>query len=144
VLFPRELALAVGGVDANNHYTMDYELWGKLFLAGAEFQYTEIPFGMARRHPAQKTANGARQTEALLGTAAKLVRAAGCLSQERKDEILADLDAYADYEKRKCWRSSGRLARIGLPPVMVICLRRLRVRLREIKDRCRSRRCSAS
>ena len=54
VLFPRELALAVGGLDPDNHYTMDYELWGKLFLAGAGFQYTDIPFGMFRRHPAKR------------------------------------------------------------------------------------------
>src|SRR5262249_50710109 len=35
VLFPRESALAVGGLNVGNHHTMDYELWGKLFLAGA-------------------------------------------------------------------------------------------------------------
>src|SRR5262245_19987450 len=56
VLFPRALALAVGGVDVNNHRTMDYELWGKFLLAGATLQYTHIPFGAFRLHGSQKTA----------------------------------------------------------------------------------------
>ena len=34
---------------------MDYEFWGKLLLAGARFQYTEIPFGIFREHANQKT-----------------------------------------------------------------------------------------
>ena len=32
VLFPRPLALAVGGLDTDNHNTMDYELWGRFSL----------------------------------------------------------------------------------------------------------------
>ena len=55
VLFPRELALSVGGLNPNNHLTMDYELWGRFFLAGAKFQYTDIPFGMFQRTSEQKT-----------------------------------------------------------------------------------------
>ena len=44
VLYPRDLAIAVGGLDNTNHRTMDYELGAKFFLAGAEFRYTDIPF----------------------------------------------------------------------------------------------------
>src|SRR5215813_13226597 len=48
VMFPRELYRTVGGLDCNNHFTMDYDLWGKFFLAGAPFQYTDIDFAMFR------------------------------------------------------------------------------------------------
>lgn len=138
VLFPRELALEVGGVDVDNHNTMDYELWGKFFLAGAKFQYTDIPFGMARRHPYQKTADGWRQTQSLLDTAIKLVSLTDCLSEETRDDILADLDAYYDSYRKSYWRNSGRLARLGLPPNIVIPIRNLRAGLQKLKDCFRS------
>ena len=132
VLFPRQLAVAVGGLDANNHNAMDYELWGKFFLAGARFQYTEVPFGMFRMHAGQKTADGLRQTRSLLGAAAKLLTQADWLSAQARNEILADLETYWRAYKKEAWRSSGRLARIGLPPVVVTCLRNLRTRCQEV------------
>ena len=55
VLFPLELALRVGGLNEENHYSMDYELWGRFFLAGATVHYTGIPFGYFRWHHGQKT-----------------------------------------------------------------------------------------
>lgn len=123
VLFPLELVLEVGGLNPDNHFTMDYELWGKFFLADASFQYTGIPFGMARRHPAQKTHDGLRQTRALVETAAKLVTLADNFSEETRRELLADLDAYWTGFPKAHWRNSGRLARIGLPPFVVRPLR---------------------
>src|SRR5262249_23738581 len=84
VLFPRELALSTGGLNPDNHSTMDYELWGKFFLAGAKFHYTDIDFGMFRQHPNQKTRDGLRQTHSLLDTAAKLVAQATSFSEETK------------------------------------------------------------
>ncbi len=66
VLFSRALALEVGGLDVENHYSMDYELWGKFFLAGAKFRNTDIPFGMLRLHADQKTKNGVMTTQSLI------------------------------------------------------------------------------
>ena len=129
VLFPLELALRVGGLDPDNHFTMDYELWGKFFLAGAKFQYTRIPFAMARQHPAQKTYNGLRQTQALVATAAKLLNSSEGFSEDIRNELRADLNAYWVTYQKDYWRNSGRLARIGLPPMIVERLRNLRVRL---------------
>src|SRR5262245_56487760 len=40
VLFPLELAVCSGGLNEKNHNSMDYELWGKLLLAGAKIHYT--------------------------------------------------------------------------------------------------------
>jgi glycosyltransferase involved in cell wall biosynthesis len=135
VLFPRELALAVGGLDTANHRTMDYELWGKFFLAGAKFAYTDVPFGMFRLQPEQKTQDGLRQTQSLLAVARKLVLQAESISQEAKAEILADLDSYDETYSRDYWNSTGRLARIGFPPHVATPIRNLRYRLRRIVGR---------
>jgi len=131
VLFPRELALEVGGLNTNNHLTMDYELWGKFLLAGARFHYTEIPFGMFRRHPSQKTQDGLDQTQSLIDTAKNLLSLTDYFSETSRDEILADLDAYYAACQKGYWKSSGRLARIGLPPYIVKPLRNLRARLQK-------------
>jgi len=126
VLFPRALALSVGGLNIDNHYTMDYELWGMLFLAGANFQYTDVPFGMFRRHQEQKTHNTLRQTRFLIATAAKLITLADDFSEAAKKELLSDLDAYLNQYKNNYWKETGRLARMGLPVPLVAGVRRLR------------------
>jgi glycosyltransferase involved in cell wall biosynthesis len=122
VLFPRELALRAGGLNEKNHYSMDYELWGRLLMAGATIRYTGIPFGMFRRHAAQKTQESAKQTPSMLDAAAALIREADSFSPERKAHLLADLRAY----RAMAWRRSGRLAALGLPPSIVNPIRRLR------------------
>jgi glycosyltransferase involved in cell wall biosynthesis len=126
VLLPRDLVLAVGGLNANNHSTMDYELWGKLFLAGALFYYTDIHFGMFREHDNQKTHDMLRQTRSLLESASKLVHEADCFSEEIKKGILSDLRAYGDMYENDYWKATGRLARLGLPRRMVSGIRRLK------------------
>jgi len=131
VLFPRQLALGVGGLNPNNHRTMDYELWGKFFLAGARFCYTDIPFGMFREQPNQKTQDVLQQTGSLLDTAAKLVQQASFLSHEVKNEILAELQDYAKAYEAQYWKGTGRLARIGLPRRIVTPLRGLRAMLKK-------------
>ena len=127
VLFPRALALAVGGLDSDNHSAMDYELWGKFFLAGANFQYTDIPFGMFRLHSNQKTQNGLKQTQSLLNSAANLVTRGNGFSETMRKQILADLETY----QKHYWRRTGRLSRIGLPPIIVNPIRRIRALLQK-------------
>jgi glycosyltransferase involved in cell wall biosynthesis len=129
VLFPRELALAVGGLDRDNYFTMDYELWGKFFLAGASFQYTDIPFGMFRKHPNQKSQNGLKLTESLMNAAAKLARRADSFPEAKKRAILADLQAYKEWYQKNYWKRRGRLARLGLPPSIVNPIRAVRSKL---------------
>ena len=91
VLFPLPLALRVGGLNEDNHYSMDYELWGKFFLAGATVRYTGIPFGIFRRHEAQKTQAICEQTVSTLDAAEALLGMASDLDLQTKQEILADL-----------------------------------------------------
>jgi glycosyltransferase involved in cell wall biosynthesis len=131
-LFPLELAREVGGLNADNHFTMDYELWGQFFLAGARFQYTDIPFGMARRHPDQKTGDGIRTARSLIDTAAKLTGLANSFSENTRRLLLADLDAFWEEYPKVDWRNSGRLARIGLPSIMVKPLRNFIARFKRI------------
>ena len=131
VLFPRGLSLSVGGLDPDNHIAMDYELWGKFFLAGASFQYTGVHFGIFRQQPDQKTFDGLSTTESMLTAAAKLVRAADCFPEEQKSRILIELDDYGRWYKKESWRCSGRLARLGLSPTIVMPVRKIRARLQE-------------
>ncbi len=126
VLFPRQLALDVGGLDPDNHRTMDYELWGKFLLAGARFHYTHVPVGMFRLHGQQKTRDHWQHTQSLVATAGRLVARADDLTEEVRQSILGDLRAYEqDY-----WWRTGPLARLGLPPHWVMHLRDVRATLR--------------
>jgi glycosyltransferase involved in cell wall biosynthesis len=126
VLFPLQLALRVGGLNEENHYSMDYELWGKFFLAGAKFQYTGIPFGFFRLHKGQKTRESIKQNDSMLDAAASLVALSESLSAETKEEILADLLAYRKEYPSILWKQSGRLSRVGLPPSIVMPIRNLK------------------
>jgi hypothetical protein len=105
---------------------MDYELWGQFFLAGAKVQYTGIPFGIFRWHDQQKTQDNLRQTESMLDAATALVAQTSSLSAEAKQLILADLQVYREEYPAACWKQSGRLARLGLPPSIVIPMRTAR------------------
>ena len=125
VLFPRQLALSVGGLNTTDHFTMDYELWGKLFLVGVQFQYTEIPFGMFRRHQAQKTRDKWKITQSLVAAAIRLVLQADDYSEATRQALLTELRTYQD----EYWKRTGPLACCGLPPAVVQHLRRLRYRL---------------
>jgi glycosyltransferase involved in cell wall biosynthesis len=126
VLFPREMVLKVGGLNVRNHRTMDYELWGILLLAGAEFRYTHIPFAMFRLHSEQKTGQGWAQTRALVATAKKIAEQAHAIPEHTREDLIADLCAY----ERDYWRDTGPLARLGLPQSVVVSLRDARAILR--------------
>ena len=126
VLFPLQLALRVGGLNEDNHYSMDYEFWGRFFLAGARVEYTGMPFGFFRWHKAQKTQESQKQTESTLDAAIALIANANSLSPETKQEILADLQAYREEYPDMLWKHTGRLSRLGLPPSIVIPIRHLR------------------
>jgi glycosyltransferase involved in cell wall biosynthesis len=128
VLFPRRLALDVGGLDVRNHRTMDYDLWGRLFLAGARLVYTPIPFGMSRRHALQKTHDHLGQTESLAETARALAGLASGVSSELRRDLLEEIDGYLEAYRRRPEGSPapGRLDRLGVPPVLARPLRGLR------------------
>lgn len=125
-IFPRHLFLNVGGLNVNNHYTMDYELWGELMLAGVEVKTTDVEFGMFRTHAAQKTHDMLRQTQSLVDVAAMLTRKASCFSEATKNDVLDEIKTYHAHFRKSHWKGTGRLARMGLPPALVEPIRRLR------------------
>jgi glycosyltransferase involved in cell wall biosynthesis len=126
VLFPLPLALSVGALNTDDHYSMDYELWGRLLLAGATVRYTGIPFGVFRRHEAQKTQQSYEQTMSALDAAEALLGMANGLDLQTKEEIFAELRRYREEYPELAWRGSGRLARLGLPRPMVHGIRHLK------------------
>lgn len=121
VLFPLLRALEVGGLNPDNHQTMDFELWGRMLLAGATLEYTHIPFAMFRLHAAQKTSQAWKTTRSLIDAAERLLAAADDISDGRREALLADLREY----ERSYWRDTGPLARVGLPPHLVLPVREL-------------------
>jgi glycosyltransferase involved in cell wall biosynthesis len=123
VLFPRALALEVGALNSDNHSTMDYELWGRFLIAGATFRNTDIPFGMFRRYPGQKTSDGLGTTNSVIAVALGLLDKAEAISNETRQSIRAELQGYlAEYPERHWWKT-GRLARMGLPRSLVTGMR---------------------
>src|SRR5207249_7091857 len=82
-------------------------------------------------HPDQKINDVLRTIESLLSTAAQLARVAGCFSEETRKEILVDLDDYKEQYLKDYWRGTGRLAKIGLPPMIVNPIRRVRAKLQK-------------
>jgi hypothetical protein len=49
----------VGGLDTKLHYIMDWDLWTRLYVAGARFQYLPQPLACVRMYPETKTGSGA-------------------------------------------------------------------------------------
>jgi len=126
VLFPLELTMAIGGLNVNNQRTMDYELWGKLLQAGARFQYTDIPFAMFRKHQNQKTRDRFRTTQSLIDAGVRMIEDSECFPKETQDKLLADLEGY----RKDYWRNTGPLARVGLPPQIVLPFRDFKLKFR--------------
>lgn len=131
VLFPRGLALNVGGLNKDNYYSMDYELWGKLLNKGAVLHYTDIKMGIARRHKNQKTMDRWETTKSLVDAAERVATLAENISEKTKREIFEKLINY----KMEYWRNTGGLARIGFPPQIVLPIRNFRNRLKSIVKR---------
>lgn len=50
LVFRRQLFLDVGGVDEELHYTMDYELWIRMFAAARKTRYVPAVIACARYH----------------------------------------------------------------------------------------------
>lgn len=129
VLFPRQLFLDVGALDVSNHYSMDYDLWGRFFLAGAEFRNTGIPFGMFRLQPDQKTGNRIETTYSLVDAALKLLDQSHGIPAKTREILREDLLAYREEYPELLRRNRGLLDRMGVPPPLAMPIRRMKARL---------------
>ncbi|REL24196.1 glycosyltransferase [Rhodohalobacter sp. SW132] len=73
VLFNVEQFREVGGLKVNNHYAMDYELWGDLLINGNSIRYLDFEVGIFRRYEGQKISDRRKTVNCLLKSAHKLV-----------------------------------------------------------------------
>lgn len=72
-LYPLEFVKKTGFLNENNHYTMDYELWGRLLLNGVTITTTHEPVGIFRWYDGQKTSRRNAVTRSLTKTAQHLI-----------------------------------------------------------------------
>ncbi|MBK7626703.1 MAG: hypothetical protein IPJ16_05800 [Bacteroidales bacterium] len=70
--FPLQAVKKINGLNTDNHYSMDYELWGKLLLEGCKIQNTPVRIGSFRTYPSQKTAKRFHSTISLFKASVKL------------------------------------------------------------------------
>ena len=73
VLFNLKSYQNVGGLNEENHYSMDYELWGELLLNGDRIQQVNFPVGIFRHYDGQKISDQMATTLSLIKAAGKLV-----------------------------------------------------------------------
>jgi glycosyltransferase involved in cell wall biosynthesis len=57
----RSMVEKVGGLNIHLHYTMDWDLWVRLYKAGARFHFVDEPLAVVSIHPHTKTMSGSRQ-----------------------------------------------------------------------------------
>lgn len=58
VFFRKELFLAVGGLDVNQHWAPDYDLWLRLFPSARRIRYLPEVLAYATYHPRAKSVSG--------------------------------------------------------------------------------------
>lgn len=119
-LFSLSLLNDVGGLDESIDYVMDYDLWGRMLLAGADVQHVDVDVALFRHHAAQKTTSSWQVTQDLVTRAQYFARQHPEWTEAKKRRMVQRLK---DYEEQ-VWRRSGRLARMGLPRPLVRQLRR--------------------
>jgi hypothetical protein len=113
-LFPLDLFREAGGLNVENHYTMDYELWGDLLLAGAEIRVTGIDYGALRLHDAQKIADRAAVTRSLVAAAHRLIDRHPDWPQAKRRALHASVTAYVEALRAQERRAAQPLAVRGL------------------------------
>lgn len=84
--FPVNLFKDVGMLNINNHYSMDYELWGRFLIAGASFYPVHKTLGAFRAYQGQKISNRHKTTRSLINSAFNLINS--CPDWPRKKQRL--------------------------------------------------------
>ena len=112
VLFPRQLALDVGGLDVRQSPDDGLRAVGQVPAGGRAVPVHAHPLRDVQASRRAEDRTGMGQTQSLIATAVKLVAQAArhprCAPCARS---VADLRAY----ERDYWRDTGPLARLGLP-----------------------------
>lgn len=94
VLFSINQFKNVGGLNVDNHYAMDYELWGDLLLDGSQICNLDFEVGIFRRYEGQKISDRRKTMNCLLKSAHRLVLRNNKWSIRKKAEITLSLIRY--------------------------------------------------
>ena len=76
MFFSKKLYEKAGGLRVENHSSMDYELWGRMFLAGGRIVPVDKILGIFRTYEGQKVSDRYKTTQSLVNDAQNLIRAA--------------------------------------------------------------------
>lgn len=93
-LYPISALKAIGGLNPDLHYCMDFELWGKLIAYGIEIKNISCNMGIFRIYPSQKTANTRKSTIELIKTSKRLIKENDNLGSIHKVRIIISIDCY--------------------------------------------------
>lgn len=93
-LFPLEAVKNSGYLNENNHYTMDYELWGKFLINKLPIVRSDVFVGNFRWYGGQKTSDNIAVTESLVSTARLLITGNKDLSGFAKTRLLYRVMVY--------------------------------------------------
>jgi glycosyltransferase involved in cell wall biosynthesis len=71
--YPLKTIISVGYLNEKNHYSMDYELWGRILMTDIQVDRFDSEIGMFRWYKGQKTSNFNKATNSLVKTACSLI-----------------------------------------------------------------------
>jgi len=92
--YPLKKVKKSGYLNESNHYTMDYELWGRLLMADIQVVCFSFDIGMFRWYTGQKTSNFNRVTTSLVKTAIRLILINRDFSFSRKTNLISKVVIY--------------------------------------------------
>lgn len=111
--FCRELFWRVGGLDVENHFCMDYELWIKMLKAGGELHRVPVDVGIFRRWEGQKVSFERKVRMGMCDVARKHLKNDSKLPGKETRWLLAAIKYYQEN-----WRKP--------PPNLPLPLRKMR------------------
>ena len=83
----------LGGLNVENHYSMDHELWVGLALSGARFEAFDRPIACLRVHEGQKSADNRAVVRSMLAVSFRVLDERGELIGDEARQVRAELEA---------------------------------------------------
>lgn len=84
VFFNLNLYQEVNGLEEENHYSMDFELWGDFLLNGGRIIHLNFPLGIFRHYDGQKISDQMSTTSSLGKAVLRLISKNRCLEWQEK------------------------------------------------------------
>ncbi len=103
--YPLSAVINNGFLNERNHFTMDFELWGRFFMSGITPLKLDIDIGMFRWYQGQKTSDFKRVTKNLVKTSLSLIAANENIPPNKKPILAFNVLWYYFLFKHHCLRS---------------------------------------